>query len=120
MPDSVSIDSAKLRVTVSALTERLAQRDYEGAWQLARASRLGVSELERAVLDYGRHLVPLPAAAFQSIDTVPVSNSRPQQWSVVVPLWTKEEGRSDLSLDLTIEDSPASSYSVEIDDLHVL
>lgn len=71
-------------------------------------------------MDYGRHLVALPAAAFQEIDLVPILNSRPQQWSVVIPLWTKEEGPSDLSLELTMEDSPAPTYPVEIDDLHVL
>ena len=115
-----SIDSGKLRVTLSALTDRLAQGDYEGLCRLARASRLRPADVERAVLEYGRRLVPLPLTAFQAIDVVPVSGSNPQRWSVVVPLWSKEEGRSDLSLELTLEDADTPTYSVEVDDLHVL
>ncbi len=88
MPSSHAIDPAKLRATVSALTDRRAQRDY--------------------------------ATAFQAVDVVPVSGSDPQRWSVVIPLWTREEGRSDLSLEIIVEDSPAQRYPVEVDDLHVL
>jgi hypothetical protein len=79
-----------------------------------------VADLERVVREYGRHLVPLPLAAFQAIDVVSVADSYPQRWSVVIPLWSKEEGPSDLSLELTIEDSPEPEYRVDIDDLHVL
>jgi hypothetical protein len=120
MLDSAPIDAAKLRITLTAITDRIARCDYEGVCQLAQTSRLASSELERVVLNYGRHLVPLPSTAFEAIDLIPISNSRPQQWSVVVPLWTKEEGRSDLSLELTIEDSATPAYRVEIDGLHVL
>ena len=62
----------------------------------------------------------LPSVALAAIDVVAISASNPHRWSVVVPLWTVEEGRSDLSLELTLEDSGKESYEVEIDDLHVL
>ncbi len=114
------IDSAKLRASVSAITDRLAHGDYEGLYIAARASRLQATDVERVVREYGRHLVSLPVAAFQTIDVVAVPGTSPQRWSVVVPLWSKEEGRSDLSLELTVEESSASSYAIEIDDLHVL
>jgi hypothetical protein len=120
MPAPTPIDPAKLRDTVSALTDRLATGDYDGLCRLVRSSRLSPAEVERVVRDYGRHLIPLPSAAFEAVDLVPVSNSHPQQWSVVVPLWSTEEGRSDLSLELTVEDSSAPAYAVELDDLHVL
>lgn len=119
MPRPELIDSAKLRGTVSALTARLAKGDYEGLCRLANGSRLTATEVEQVVRDYGRHLVTLPVEALQAVDVVPVSNSDPQRWSVVVPLWSEEEGLSDLSLELTVEDSPGPAYSVEIDDLHV-
>jgi len=120
MPSSHAIDPAKLRATVSALTDRRAQRDYVGFCGLARTSRLAASDLARVVRQYGRSLTPLPATAFQAVDVVPVSGSDPQRWSVVIPLWTREEGRSDLSLEIIVEDSPAQRYPVEVDDLHVL
>ena len=120
MPDAEPIDPAKLRGTVGALTDHLARGDYEGLCRLARTSRIREAELERVVREYGRHLVPLPLAAFQEVDVVSVADSYPQRWSVVVPLWSKEEGRSDLSLELTVEDSQEPEYRVDIDDLHVL
>ena len=120
MPGFKPIDTAKLRGTVSALTDRLAQGDYEGLCRVARTSRLGPEEVERVVRHYGRHLVTPPVAAFDAIDLVPISSSDPQRWSAIVPLWSNEEGPSDLSLELTLEDSPAPVYAVEIEDLHVL
>lgn len=120
MPSPAPIDLTKLRATVSALTDRLAHGDYDGLCRLAPESRIQPADLERAVAEYGRHLIPLPVAAFDAINVVAIRDSRPQRWSVVVPLWSREEGRSDLSLELTIEDAPAPAYLVEIDDLHVL
>lgn len=38
---------------------------------------------------------------------------------VVVPLWSEEEGRSDLALELRLIESLPDALSVEITDLHV-
>jgi hypothetical protein len=120
MPDPRPIDPAKLRGTLGVLTDHLARGDYEGLCRFARTSRIGAEDVERVVREYGRHLVPIPVAALQAVDVVSVADSYPQRWSVVLPLWSKEEGHSDLSLELTVEDSPAPEYRIDIDDLHVL
>ena len=120
MSSTSQINFSKLQVTLRALTEGLAKGDYEGVCGMARTTRVKPADLERVVREYGRHLVVLPAVTLRTIDIVPISDSNPQRWSVIVPLWTQEEGRSDLSLELTIEDSAMSLYSIEIDDLHVL
>jgi hypothetical protein len=41
------------------------------------------------------------------------------KWSVVMPLWSEEEGRSDLSIELTII-KYGNNFVFEIDDLHIL
>jgi len=120
MPNSHPIDPAKLRFTVGALTSVLAQRDYEAFCGFARASRLTPTDVDRVVREYGRCLVPFSGPAFEAVDVVPISDCVPQRWSVVVHLWSKEEGRSDLSLEITMQDSSTETYPVEIDDLHVL
>ncbi len=51
-----------------------------------------------------------------NVETPRVAGVR--QWAVAMPLWTKEEGRSDLRIELTIMD--ANPVVVEIDDIHVL
>ena len=47
------------------------------------------------------------------------SNAVIPQFSVHMPLWTEEEGRSDLTLELTIK-MPDKGIEVELDDIHVL
>jgi hypothetical protein len=61
--------------------------------------------------------VPLPEEAWASADAIPVT-VRPGEWWVVLPLWTREEGMSDLSLEATVLELP-SGVSVVIDDIHV-
>ena len=115
-----AINPTKLRSTISVLSELLAQRDYERFCGYAHSSRLTPGDVSRVIREYRRSVIPLPDAAYRKVDVVPVSGSKPQQWNVIVPLWTKEEGRSDLSLDITLQDSAGKTYAVDINDLHVL
>lgn len=41
-------------------------------------------------------------------------------WSVDVPPWSAEEGRSGVTLQLTIWAGAHGEFDVEVDDLHVL
>jgi len=52
------------------------------------------------------------------LDVVELAPPGTQAWSVRVPLWTVEEGRSDLQLLLTVA-MVGGSPSVEIDDFLV-
>jgi hypothetical protein len=48
-----------------------------------------------------------------------VIGSKPREWAIVMPLWTREEGRSDLSLEATIVED-GQSFRIELDNIHVL
>jgi hypothetical protein len=87
---------------------------------MAPRSRVSPAQMRAAVEQYGRSLVPMPSGAGALIDYVAVRSSNPCTWSVVCPLFTAEEGRSDLSLELHLTQSSGASYTIEIDDLHVL
>ena len=50
-----------------------------------------------------RRVIPLPPEGWDLADAVRVGG-RPEQWFVAIPLWTSEEGRSDLTLEATVED----------------
>ena len=54
------------------------------------------------------------------VETTRIVGAEPPAWSVVVPLWTREEGRSDLTAELTLTESSAGEIDLELDDLHVL
>ena len=43
----------------------------------------------------------------------------PELWSVIIPLWTGAEGRSDLLLEATVEDRVEDPV-VEVRSVHVL
>ncbi len=101
------------------VVDQLARGDYESLVGQSVKSRLTSDDLRTAIRDYGRKLVSPPADAYNNLDAVRVKGAAVPTWSVRAPLWTEEEGRSDLTLELTIavaSDAP----SVELDDLHVL
>jgi len=57
---------------------------------------------------------------FENLDVIEVEGARPRQWSVNVDLWTVEEGRSDLTLEITLRENEKEIYDVEIEGIHVL
>jgi len=82
-------------------------------------SRLTADDLFEVVRDYGRTLIEPPPEAYQDLDAIAVRSSIPPTWSVCAPLWSREEGRSDLTLELTIA-RDGDRWDIELDGLHVL
>lgn len=119
MPPSTENLAARNAV-IGQLVVRLAAGEYEEVVRLAPRSRISAQEMEAAVRQYGQHLVSLPAQAYELIDYVAVRNTTPSEWSVVVPLFTEEEGRSDLSLELSMVEVKPCNFEVQVDDIHVL
>jgi hypothetical protein len=98
----------------------LSRGDFYALEQLTAGERLSAGELAQAVREYPGTLQAPPSWEAVPLDVVPVTAANLPTWSVVVPLWTIEEGRSDLSLELTVQQRPEGGYIVAIDDLHVL
>lgn len=113
------IDAEKLARTIHRIVELLVRGDYAAVETLTAGQRLTAGEIEQAINDYGRRLVPLPPAS-SARSVVEIEGSDPERWSVYVDLWTSEEGRSDLTLELTLADSSDDTYAAEIDNIHVL
>lgn len=108
-----------LQAVVGKVVEELVRGDYDLLIKQYPESRVSSEGLRSVIHDYGRRLVPPPSNAYQNLDAVRVQNTNVPTWSVRAPLWTEEEGRSDLTLEMTVTLGPGSS-SVEIDDLRVL
>lgn len=117
---STSANHATRNAVIEELVAVLAEGDFEKLSRLAPRSRVTSQEIEAVIKQYGRRLLPLPVRAFEFIDYIAVHNTTPPVWSVVVPLYTEEEGRSDLSLELTMVEISPAKYEVLIDDIHVL
>jgi hypothetical protein len=80
--------------------------------------RVNIIDLERVIDEYNRTIIPLPDSF--EIDMNKVYHIKKENnLFVLIDLWTKEEGRSDLTLSLTcfLENNEPM---IRIDDLEVL
>jgi len=110
----------RFRPALAAVVARLAAGDYEGL------KRDGIDPYPDADLSYwirdygpaGATIVPLPEEAWASADAF--ETVMPGEWAVVVDLWTREEGRSDLSMEATVTELPDGGVSVVVNNIHVL
>ena len=118
----------RLRPALAQVVDRLVAGDFEGL------KRDGIdpypdSDLGVWIREYGRTpgsddpgratLVSLPEETWQYAEVVFEDAGPPRKWSVVVDLWTAEEGRSDLSMEADVIDGPAG-LQVRVHDIHVM
>lgn len=110
-----------IRTAVSIAVNLLVSGEYEVLESLTRGRLLSAKQLRRAVDDYGRTLIRPPETAFEEIDAVRAADLESATFHVVFPLWTAEEGVSDLTLELRlVEAAPGGVFETEVVGLHVL
>lgn len=103
---------------VRNLMTQIGRGQYEEAVRSCSASRLTADDLREVIGTYRRKLVELPDHVYERLDVIGIIDSNPPAWSVVVPLWSEEEGLSDLMLELTVIND-GKRWHVELDDLRV-
>jgi hypothetical protein len=113
------MSNERLRSIVEQVVQQVVRGDYDDVIRLCHKSRVTSEQLARVVHEYGRKLAMPPRDAYRRIDAVKVTTANVPTWSVRVPLWTQEEGMSDLTLELTVT-LGSGEPSIELDDLHVL
>lgn len=111
--------TATLRQIAHDIASALVGRDYAEIETLTRRRRPSAEAMKTAVNQYGRTLIMPPPEEFEKLDCVEVRGANPRTFGIRFDLWTKEEGRSDLTLEFTVRGND-DSYEVEVDDLHVL
>ena len=104
---------------VRKIINLLVERRYQDIESLTNGIRLSVSQIDEAIAGYGRILIAPPEEGYELMDAVEITGANPRRWSVTMPLWTEEESRSDLTLELTIIEN-GDQILVELDDIHVL
>ncbi|HEX6207981.1 MAG TPA: hypothetical protein VF058_06425 [Actinomycetota bacterium] len=108
-----------LMATVRTVVDLIVRGEFETLESMTRGRRLTASELRASVEAYGRKLARPPEEAWEEIDVVEVE-SESRIYNVHIPLWTEEEGRSDLTLELTLTEFAPGLFSIEVDGIHVL
>ena len=108
-----------LETAVRVIVDLLVRGDYATIEAVTQGKRLDAEQLARAVDEYGRMLVPPTDAWWSSVQITPLSEPA-SAFHVAAPLWTAEEGRSDLTLELRLQESIPGVFDTEVLDLHVL
>lgn len=109
-----------IETAVRVVIDLLVRRDYDTVERLQRGSVMPAAALETAVSEYGRTLVPPGDGWWQTVEVTPVTASDVPEFHVAAPVWTAEEGRSDLTLELRLTEIAPEAYQVGIEGLHVL
>ena len=112
------VDQENMQAVVRSLITQIVNRDFEAAVRSCSSSRLSADDLREVIRTYGCKLIDLPEHAYDRLDVIEITDSNPPAWSVHVPLWSEEEGLSDLTLQLTIE-KDRNQWNIELDDLLV-
>ena|SRR5689334_19212622 len=111
---------AGIAQAVHTVVGLLVNRDFGALERLTNGVRLKVADIQSALSAYGKTLIEPASSAFEKLDVVEVTNRNPPEYSVWFHLWTKEEGLSDLSLQLTVADLGSDKLRIELDDIHAL
>ena len=111
--------AGKIVAVLKQMTELLAAGQYLEAELLCKGIRLNARDMEAVIKGYGKALVPPPPSAFDSMDIGEVRGSLPRRGSVTMPLWTQQEGCSDLSIEATVTEG-RDGCTIELDDIRVL
>ena len=103
--------------TVRYIYSLLHNKSYIDLARFTGGVRLNASDIEECITEYGCELVAYPEII--QLDTVEVSGSSPKEWSVVAPIYTAEEGVSDLSIELSLIENGEAILKFELDNIRV-
>jgi hypothetical protein len=98
----------------------LVRGEYEELETLTEARRLTAAQIAAAVEEHGRDLIGPPDGAFGEAGRAAVERESAdgRAFHVEVPLWTAQDGRSDLTLGLTLIEIMDGVWTVELDGVH--
>ncbi|UTC66576.1 MULTISPECIES: hypothetical protein [unclassified Treponema] len=102
---------------IKEIVYNISVNNYEAVKLNSQNGRVDIDDLRRIITKYGCIIVPLPDEAFTKAEIYDVKDEN--RLDVYIPLWTKEEGRSDLTLSVSCYITNETA-KVEINDLRVL
>jgi len=109
-----------IKTTITLLVDG----EYETLASLTSGKMLSADLMRKAIDDYGRTLVMPPDEVLRDLFQDDrfhgeVEGASPRRYWYDVPLWTVEEGRSDLELRLGVIEIAPGLYDVELEVIYV-
>ncbi len=105
------------RPTLREIAKALMEGDYflsRGIAAVAPVTNATAAQIRASISNYGETLAELPEDNWNSS----VSQWMETYWDVIVDLWTRESGRSDMILSVRVFET-SDGYLFEIDSVHV-
>lgn len=106
----------KLRTLVELFTQNKFEeisKNYPSEYNLTSG------EIQDSIKSYGGKLSMPPEKEFTNFEIVEVNDISPKLWDVRFSLWTIEEGKSDLTIVLDVEESSEEDYIIRLRDILV-
>lgn len=108
---------SRMKQVVEDVYALLYNEQYDQLAQLTKSTRLSSKEMTLSISEYDCQLTPYPNDV--TLDVIEVQDSNPKEWNVIAPIYTKEEGLSDLSLELTLIEKVGEIFEIKLDNIHV-
>jgi hypothetical protein len=94
----------KIIEKIKEVIKLLVEKRYSEVEEIINKNRLTRFEIEEAIKIYGKELVLLPESEYEKLNIIQIDNKFEKEFSIRFNLWTIEEGRSDLSIELSVVD----------------
>jgi hypothetical protein len=101
-----------VRSALDEIVPLLVAGRMEDIQRIDRGGRMKADEWRTRIAEYGKTLRKPPQGDFETSDVIPLQGQEGSAWSVWYRLWTVEEGKSDLAVELTVY---YDGQNVEID-----
>jgi hypothetical protein len=109
-----------IETAVRVIVDLLVRGQYVTVEKVTRGRRLTANQISSAISAYGRTLVSPGDDWWSTLKITPIDISERAAFHVAAPLWAREEGRSDLTLEMILCESPLRVWDSEILNIHVL
>ena len=109
-----------VEVSVRIIVDLLVRGDYMAVERITQNFRMSAAEMHEAISEYGRTLVPPdPLTWWPQVVITPVTTEHGKV-HVAAPLWTEEEGKSDLTVELWLTEFAPGLFRPGLLNIHVL
>lgn len=101
------------RPTIEAIVIAFVELDYglaRGVSGVRPPDQSSVDQIAGYIADYGASLVELPSTTWETS----LCQWTGSKWDLLIDLWTAEEGRSDMVLTLSVEESDELLFTVHM------
>jgi hypothetical protein len=109
-----------IETAIRVIVDLLTRGQFDAVERITRGRRLSAERLAAAITSYGRTLVSPGESWWASVEVTPIDAGDRASFHIAAPLWTTEEGLSDLTVELRLVESAPQVYETEVLDIHVL